>query len=137
MGSFRELSERVSAVHQEVRDTGRALFEAEVKALMERFPEIRVFSFYQYTPSFNDGDPCSNSLCGPFVALEGDERVCGTRLDEDESSDISDNEALSDAVYALGNEYMLESIFGTNTRVTVTRGPNGIEIKDDYHDCGY
>jgi len=137
MGSFRELNERVSALHKEVRDTGRALFDAEVKALMERFPEVRVFSFYQYTPSFNDGDPCYNRLRGPFVALEGDDRICGTSLDEDESSDISDKQELSDAVDALSNEYMLEHIFGTNTRIVVTRGPNGVEIKDDYYDCGY
>lgn len=100
-------------------------------AFLEAFesaPLIRAFSWRQYTPSFNDGDPCV------FRSYADEDEF--KLVDEEHSQDdpeVARQHGLLEAVYNQLPHELLEDMFGDNTRVHVTR--DGFDI-DDY-DCGY
>jgi len=81
-----------------------------LKKMMVDNPLIAGVMWQQYTPSFNDGEPCVFTTNGPFIKF--DEKISGagdkTADNEDESDedDISDAaEGYMDATYDLDEDF--------------------------------
>lgn len=45
-----------------LREKGQSIFEEAAKELFKNNPSLKSFSWTQYTPHFNDGDPCTFSV---------------------------------------------------------------------------
>jgi hypothetical protein len=115
----------------------------------------------QYVPGFNDGEPCMFSP-GEFSIFPLNNSVLVDETDEDDISDAPEEssiyeqdgklftnsgdreinqahitleqyQALDEVWYKLDN-YILETVFGSNAEITITS--DSVTIDDDYS-CGY
>lgn len=119
----------------EAYETARKQLSALAKddvlaAFMEAFesaPLIRAFSWRQYTPTFNDGDPCTFRS----YADEDEFKLVDESHDQDDP-EVARQHALLEAVYNTLPNALLEDMFGDGTRIYVTR--DGFDIDDYYHD---
>jgi hypothetical protein len=55
---LKSFKERRNELAKEIQATGKALFIEAVANLFTEFPDLKAFSWKQYTPYFNDGDTC-------------------------------------------------------------------------------
>lgn len=55
---FRETKQRIDQLKAEARSRAKITFEAGTEKLFEAHPVIQNFGWNQYTPYFNDGEPC-------------------------------------------------------------------------------
>lgn len=55
---FSVLRKELEAAKNEARTRGSGLFKEGVQVFFEEYPQIKSFSWTQYTPYFNDGEPC-------------------------------------------------------------------------------
>lgn len=111
------------------------------KEAFEKHPELRVITWNQYTPSFNDGDPCVFRRGEWYAATTAFLESCesGTTDKDIESLSVRD---LYDSVVVPEMENDIEKIFsslsksvcetvlGNNRQVIVTR--NGLTLRDYY-----
>ena len=125
---------------------GKLLGQQSIKGLFLEFfeghPEVEQLRWTQYTPSFNDGDPCTFDVYEPSVKLSG-EHVKSDEDDEDkefqESWDIRGTH--KDLAKSLQDLYgrmqdlseVLLTIFGDGSEITITR-TGDINIDEYYHD---
>ena len=97
-----------------------------------------------YTPSFNDGDPCTHrsyvhdreDIISEGI-LEYESEFFGS-IDEqqiEESLDPPNSEEFRDALEAV--EEALEYKYGTDYQVLITLKDNNISYVRDHYDCGY
>lgn len=120
-----------------------------VEYLQEFFtdnPQVKAIQWAQYTPGFNDGDPCVFSVTEPQFSLVDDHDM-GAALE------LGDHEAGFYSRYSLKNSKsklyktlqtmedtfhnlsdLLETAFGNGSQITV-HNDGTVEV-DDY-DCGY
>ena len=52
---------------KQFQEKARVVFNDEFKSFFERFPEIREIVWTQYTPYFNDGEPCTFCVHAPVA----------------------------------------------------------------------
>lgn len=113
-------------------------FKTGVKEVFEAVPELQEIKWQQWTPSFNDGDPCENHVGEVGLFLEAHEDN-----NPDDGIDPDKEESLSPESKELLNNFMrefsalddlLENIFGTNVQITIGRDGN-VTIED--YDCEY
>lgn len=67
---MKNISEKLKQIKQLKTDyikEQKALFDTFLQEIFEYVPEIKLFMWQQYIPSFNDGDPCSFSISGPYI----------------------------------------------------------------------
>lgn len=123
-------------------------FRQVFQGFFEKHPEIEAASFCCYTPSFNDGDPCTFTVSGCQV------KPAGLTEDQIEETNRSDGfvdyyefddlvaehlqEALKQDMKGLeefleSSELLIEKLFGDGTRVILTR--EGVETES--YDGGY
>lgn len=117
--------------------------------LFGAIPELTEIIVKGYTPGFNDGDPCTHSQMDPYI--NGTD-MYGDRDDEDDSDpdgegdnnevaktkEISNEnrEIVASEVDRLSG--VLESLFGTNWKITIKRQGDGtITWEQEDYDCGY
>lgn len=68
-----ELVEERESIKNEIQNNGKELLENEFVKFFEKYPDEELFpniTWWQYTPSFNDGDPCENwmgELCIGYI----------------------------------------------------------------------
>jgi hypothetical protein len=136
-----EIAEKQKAILEETR----GLFSGGCKDIFIANPGLVSFSWTQYTPGFNDGDPCEFSTNTDYPAVLfkiGDENVefdeNSGEGDPDEYPEhkeaiVAAQTAVSEFLGIFGDsEY--EAIFGDNVKVTVTA--DGKATINEY-DCGY
>ncbi len=56
--SLSELAEKAKALQEHIKAEARDAFQAEFKTFLDAHPNVLGFVWEQYTPYFNDGDPC-------------------------------------------------------------------------------
>jgi len=140
-----ELEVRVKRLKEETKTEMSKIIAELFKAFFDAFPEIKTVHWQQYTPYFNDGDPCEFRISSiEFNRVEyGAEPVEG---EEGEEFDVSDGFAVSkysnskglehelyasciaieDVIKSLEDEF--HGILGNNLSVFVTR--RGIDIEE-------
>lgn len=155
----KERIERVQNLRKEYEKTVRKEFGAVLSGLTAElfsdFPEVKGIVWTQYTPHFNDGDPCEFGINEPRVMLDQQfADACGDSVYnyDDESFEFStynirkkasksDTELKLLAIEEKLNEFerflnefsmVVEETYGDGVKVTVT--PNGVSVDDYSHD---
>lgn len=120
-------------------------FQEASAALFDAHPEIQSFGWTQYTPYFNDGDPCEFSANIEDPIINGTNEY-GDGEDEDEEDEDGEgaeskppsiSKDLFGVVSAMLNQFDesdLEAMFGDHVRVTMRRGADWPSVDDYEHD---
>lgn len=128
------------AAHKEaMKRDGKVAILASLAGLFARFPHLEAVCWAQYTPYFNDGDPCVFSLCEPYVKVQGIKDEDSDRDDgyvdryglRDEDSEME--EALTEFYeQASAIEEVFKDVFDDHSEITVTR--DGVKVESYEHD---
>jgi len=127
---IKEIQRRKMELEETLKNAGKGFFsESAIGILFDEFEEIVAVRWRQYTPYFNDGDPCVFRVNEPELILS-DPEFEGEWLTEDEL-DGPVRHALSDFAATL-DEDLCRSAFNDHVEVTINRGST--IMVDDYDD---
>lgn len=152
---FDELKALKDAYDTKLKEEGEDALKEVFKELFDKHPRLESVTWVQYTPYFNDGDPCyfsvhdfDASISEPEETEELDEDedeededlydddyTYGERLSAIAESDDPELQKLAEAVSELNGEIpedVLENVFGDHCKVTATR--DGFDITEYEHD---
>ena len=133
-----EIQKQYKDVFESMKKQGMAAFKEAALEVFEKYPTVTAFKWSQYTPSWNDGSACTFNVNEDTLACQ----IEGATWTEDNGDDegwficngTKESEAaLNEFHKLLSPEELLETLFGTNRTVTVTR----TEIETEDYDCGY
>lgn len=149
------LQELISQIDENNKELNKLTRENKnlVKNLIYKLPDwlktqddIHAICWTQYIPGFNDGDPCvfrlneilliTNKSLKEFKAKNGEDSMLDDVLCEfDNYGEYGTDKKEFRAIESLirRNQDAIESIFGENAKVIITK--NG--VKSEYYDCGY
>lgn len=116
------------AYREKVASAGRESLAEVFAGYKQQKPELKSISWVQYTPYFNDGDPCEFRVGDFYHLLEGDgetDSIWDQRYLRDEKIDLSILRGIDDVFCAA---------FGDHAKVTVTFGDQG-KIDFDVEEC--
>jgi hypothetical protein len=82
-----QVIESLKAAKEVYVEAGRKAFRPAVDEFLAAHPEVEAVRWTQYTPYFDDGDPCVFSVNDPEVRLAG-----GTEATPDDEDDEDDEE---------------------------------------------
>ncbi len=149
MEQYRKAKEALEAAKETMRQTAKDAFTEQSKPLFEKYPSILSISWAQYTPHFNDGDPCTfgchndypsvkfanqpdaedddDSRWGNEVGswdIQRDREAGRTELADTKQAILDFAKAFTDDTY--------EEMFGDGVRVIVTA--DGVDTEEYDHD---
>ncbi len=75
--NFKTLNDRIAEAMAQMKSDSQCLIEQSAQELFRAAPEIDHVFWSQYTPYFNDGEPCSFSRHDIYYVLDGEEDVDG------------------------------------------------------------
>lgn len=139
--SLQKIAEMKQQYEATMRAEGKQALAEEFKAFFAAHPEITAVRWRQYTPYFNDGDPCVFRLCSIYFRSPGWDEDGGDYsdgfCDEYDGAFKALPEATRDACRALSealnaNEDVLEAVLGDHVRVTATA--EGFDVEEHAHD---
>lgn len=126
MKAYKEAEKQLAKAKREAMAPVKAALFAEFKAALERAPEVAAYRWTQYTPYFNDGEPCEFRLND----LEW-QKVESAEADEWEWDSAMPGKP--PGLDALGDD-MLEGMFGDHVEIVVRRGARTFEVNEYDHD---
>lgn len=150
MSNLNKLIESFEATKQKFQTEATELLKEEFKSFFKDVPEIKVIKWTQYTPYFNDGDPCEFSVNEPTFSNADDADLVsawGEYEGEDEGifafqgtwslpGELKDKKdrikELSEMLCSSAMEDVLLAAFDDHAIVTVTRA--GIDSDEYEHD---
>lgn len=127
---LKQLNDKILEVKREYKSLVSKYLREEGDKLFTQFPTLQTFSWTQYAPSFNDGDPCYFS-----VHAYSDEIRINGRSEYDYDDEDEDNgewtglstkdvqqitKKVSDIVRII-DEDCLEELYGDSVEVVVSR----------------
>lgn len=140
MTKIEQILEAEANYNKLVSELGKDAVAEQLQTLFAAYPELEAIRWTQYTPGFNDGDPCT------FGMHEVMYQATGIEEDEDaEDEDYNDGflevpwDAKSPMFDAINefegsrNEDVMRKCFGDGVQITATR--EGVEVEE--YDCGY
>ena len=152
--NINEIMKELKDLQTRFENESKHVFGKVMKKFFESFPEVERIVWTQYTPYFNDGDPCEFTIGEMFfvphnIKDEDGEEIepeCMNNYDWDEYSFSTYNEsgdplkpseelgdAMSDVESMLYDvEDFLRSSLGEHIEITVTK--DGIETTEYEHD---
>jgi len=139
----KEIHQKMAKMREELKTLGEKLFKEGSQDIFDTFPEVKSFSWTQYTPYFNDGDECVFRVNDWFeVKLENGEELEEVsyseyyrqrKLDRGEEFTLEDNLGMAlDSLLGGVDDDTMKALFGDHARVTVSR--EGIEVEHYDHD---
>jgi hypothetical protein len=144
--SLQKILELKKTYCDEIAKAGKELFAEELKSFFAAHPNVKALRWTQYTPSFNDGDPCRFSLSDVQVQLDDppkrdddEERDPEDWENSFEAWDLPDSHAeLQAAMRSLSQllhdaKDACELVFGDGSEIIATR--EKIEVNE--FDCGF
>ena len=115
------------AFNKKVKDICEDALKEAFKEVFEKHPSLYSISWRQYTPYFNDGDPCYFRVSEYEIEFVEDE--------DDEAAANDDHSQAEEAVQNLFDDLdddLLESVLGDHIRVEVTA--EGFSVREYEHD---
>ena len=139
MSIFDELLAEKSAFDNKAKELGKKGVKEELTVLFEKFPELEAVRWNQYTPYFNDGDPCEFRVGDLTYKLAGDDES-GDYEDGFQDVWIEDDDqykAMKEAISGTSDKFnSLEDVllvaFGDHQQITATR--NGVAVEEYDHE---
>lgn len=139
-------------IQNKFQEECKVLLNELVKGYFEKYPALKIITWAQYSPYFNDGDPCVFNVREPAFSTTDDVTPYGdydgeSKLPESgwiyseynttNGSNITeemekDFKVFSSFIQDKNVERVLESMFGDGVQVVCTK--DGIESRDHYHD---
>ena len=139
MNKFEQIAAKRDEYKAMVKTMGKEAVSEALKSLFEDHPSLTAVSWTQYTPYFNDGEPCEfgvHSLSFRTTETaedaeddEGNEGWDYIPYGEDNQTDLT--RALKKFAKLRDEDIMLEC-FGDHVQVTATR--DGVEVEEYSHD---
>ncbi len=140
LDALKGLGERRAAAVKAFEAEAQELVKPCLQEFMKAHPSVKALGWAQYTPYFNDGDPCVFHLHGLHASAkderedelygEGWHEIYG---DPEEGFTPEAWSALKDLEKTLGDlEDELEAVFGDHVRVIVTA--EGVDVEEYNHD---
>lgn len=135
MSKLAEILEMKRKYQEMMQKEGQKALKAEFAEFFEKNPSVKAVKWQQYTPYFNDGEPCEFSVREFYFEVDGVE--C-------ESSDYDDGffstwsrgapKTTVAAVRRLSeiDDEIFEACFGDHVEVTATR--KGFKVEEYDHD---
>lgn len=151
MNKFEEYKTHLAAIKSLVKSDGDAMVKGFFEALFAEHEKLDMVLVYGYTPSFNDGDPCSHSQYSIFVGDEINDTVDLWDLLEIDVDDEDNEDSLENINSKLSSteaqkierkidaiDDLLERVYDTDFYVLARRLEDGtIDIDFGDYDCGY
>lgn len=137
MARMAELKSKLEALRKEMSEQGKSALQQDFKEFFDANPKILAVRWKQYTPYFNDGDPCTFSVHEPYISLEGANEEGG---DYDDGFYNDYNDEVSKAVWKpfdkFWGEVCVEEVFQTvfDDHVRVTASRDGFDVEEYDHD---
>lgn len=95
MKKFQEIEEAIEVLKKEMEQSrkeftekGSKLFFKSCKEIFDIFPDLKSFSWSQYTPYFNDGDEC-------IFGVNDVEKINGYCIDDYDNDDENENKEIN------------------------------------------
>lgn len=141
MEALRDLKKQMDKTKEEMRKIGKEALTSEFNKVFDGWPEIEGIKWTQYTPYFNDGEPCIFRVNNVYVKTENDfggDDDDGWLEEYDFPSDLGVQPArtwmknLNKSLELC--EEILQSIFGDHVQVTIWRGKTEAEVESYDHD---
>lgn len=147
MSTLADLKKFKSEYKEKMRKDGQAAFSTEMKKFFADNPDIEAIRWVQYTPHFNDGEPCVFRVRefefkpvdkNEQSLIESDEYSSGPFLGGDyykeEVKAIWDkyNKRVTQLEDAVVDNELMEMLFGDHCRVVATA--EGFEVEEYNHD---
>lgn len=133
---YQKIKANIKALRAEAAKLAKACLYKELVTLFAEYPEVVAVRWRQYTPSFNDGDPCTFTCHAAYCELSFRDK--GDPEEETDFTDYGETPSEKQAVEAfqgfleeIDEEDML-TIFGDGVEVTIDR--DGETTKEEYYD---
>lgn len=144
-----QLAEELTALKKEFQEKSKETLKEIFKLFFQNNPQVKAVVWSQYTPYFNDGDPCTFSVYDieyfleePFDYYEGfssgswykpaEGKVGTAGLTQKELDVIHANfNSFVKFLYKLDDSAYLD-MFGDHSLITATK--DGFEVNEYYHD---
>ncbi len=131
--TFKSLKKQLADLRKEYQKAGKAAFGEESKELFDAHPKMKHFGWRQYTPYFNDGEPCTFRACTDDPDINDTE--WWTEGDNAEGMTEAEFKAAQKDVTTFLSAFdddLLEHLFGDHVKVEVTR--KGAKVHEYSHD---
>ena len=154
---LREKQEEIKKMKKEMLEASNKIFTELTKTIFEDHPKVKSFGWSQYTPYFNDGDPCTFSTNTDYIYINGDcvddsnwinetiitnygnwnreEKVYKNRTEVPnlnyDSELVKANDEIKEFLRNFDNDFFM-SQFGDHAEVTVTA--EGVSVDEYEHD---
>jgi hypothetical protein len=139
MPGLDELVKAKADYDAKIKADGEAAIKAELAALFERHPKLLGIKWTQYTPYFNDGEPCTFGIHEPDVVIEGcrDESAWAIKYYANDRGYGPDVLAIGEDIAKFYHAIQqvsdaMEAAFGDHAEITVTR--DGITVDEYSHE---
>lgn len=136
MSKFEEFKKAKAAYLEALDQIGEEEVVAEYRRYLEQHPEVYGVMWTQWTPSFNDGEPCRFMVAEPTQFTK--KQLLDYLLDKDYEENVLEEQEEDDLFRSLSlrelegysrstknmlfmDEDILESVFGDGVTVVVTR----------------
>lgn len=139
LSELQNLAERAEQLRKQFIEDAKAALTPALQQVFTDHPEIKAYGWAQYTPYFNDGEPCEFSVNDIYVSTS-DERE-DSFYGDGWTDGYGDAQGVSpEGLAKLGAlqktfgsmEEVLKDAFGDHVRVIVTR--DGVDVDEYDHD---
>lgn len=125
-----------------VKDVAIPAFKEAFSELFAAHPDLVAVRWEQYTPYFNDGEPCHFGVNSPYVKMKDTEEDAGDYEDgfeyvstwslEDKPESLRNAYKAVDELFKLLDNDTAEAAFGDHSQITATR--DGFTVDECNHD---
>ena len=139
--SFGDLLHDVAKLRRQIEDRvglyGKELLIVEIRAFFDRHPQVDGIRWSQFTPYFNDGEPCYFSVNEPLLLItdltEEEQRACDDEFWLGSWNYINSRRELFEDIPNVFDEDTLRELFGDHAQVTIHRDGR-VEVTECDHD---
>ena len=133
MSAIDKIKERMDEIKKLIGNEGRTLLQSEFKAIFDANPELQGLRWKQYTPYFNDGEPCVFGVHDVYIRLADTPEDAGDYEDGYDDAYGSKNPVANSihewwgSLTSGGGEEVFQAVFGDHVEVTATREQFDVE----------
>ena len=139
--SFGDLLHDVAKLRRQIEDRvglyGKELLIVEIRAFFDRHPQVDGIRWSQFTPYFNDGEPCYFSVNEPLLLItdltEEEQQACDDEFWLGSWNYINSRRELFEDIPNVFDEDTLRELFGDHAQVTIHRDGR-VEVTECDHD---
>lgn len=146
LSEFDKVVEEIKTLRAELTEKFKVVVKNFFNTTFKQFPELESVCWHQYTPYWNDGEPCEFRYYG-FNRIEFNKEMTFNTYQSKQQTDCvwewddlvyyNKNEPIYQALNVIDNFFnendeLMEEMLGDHLEVTVTR--DGIDVSDYDHD---